>query len=127
MTRSKPLVRTLAALVFTFCAFLSTPVQAQLPADLTAQIDKLVTDTLSRTGVPSASVAVVKDGKIAYVKTYGDAKLDPKTPATTADALQHRLDQQTVYGRGHSAFAGAGEAFARRQSREVHSRSDACK
>lgn len=57
--------------------------QTQIAPDTTAQIDKLVTDTLSRTGVPSASIAIVKDGQIAYVKTYGDAKLDPKTPSTT--------------------------------------------
>lgn len=58
--------------------------QAQLPADVSQQIDKLVTDTLTRTGVPSASVAIVKDGQVAYVKTYGDAKLEPKTPATAS-------------------------------------------
>jgi D-alanyl-D-alanine carboxypeptidase len=80
MIRSK-LVRVVAAFIFIFCASLSTPAQAQLPADVTTQIDKLVTDTLARTGVPSASVAIVKDGQIAYVKTYGDAKLAPKTPA----------------------------------------------
>src|SRR5205085_1160736 len=54
----------------------------QLPADLVEKIDTVATDTLARTGVPSASVAVVKDGRIAYVKAYGDARLDPKTPAT---------------------------------------------
>jgi CubicO group peptidase (beta-lactamase class C family) len=53
-----------------------------LPADLIEKIDKVAADTLARTGVPSASVAVVKDGQIAYVKAYGDARLDPKTPAT---------------------------------------------
>ncbi len=53
-----------------------------LPADLSEKIDKVVTDTLARTGVPSASIAVVKDGQIAYVKAYGDARLEPKTPAT---------------------------------------------
>jgi D-alanyl-D-alanine carboxypeptidase len=58
--------------------------QTQLPADVSEKIDKLVTDTLSRTGVPSASIAVVKDGQIAYVKAYGDARLEPKTAATTA-------------------------------------------
>jgi D-alanyl-D-alanine carboxypeptidase len=58
--------------------------QTELSADLTEKIDKLVTDTLTRTGVPSASIAVVKDGRIAYVKAYGDARVDPKTPATTA-------------------------------------------
>jgi D-alanyl-D-alanine carboxypeptidase len=73
-----------------FCSFvivlgLALPAfaQTQLAPDTTAQIDKLVTDTLARTGVPSASVAIVKDGQIAYIKTYGDAKLEPKTPSTT--------------------------------------------
>ena len=56
--------------------------QGTLPADLTQKIDTVVTDSLTRTGVPSASIAIVKDGQIAYVKAYGEAKLDPNTPAT---------------------------------------------
>ncbi|MDR3748522.1 MAG: serine hydrolase [Acidobacteriota bacterium] len=39
---------------------------------------------LATTGVPSASLAVVKDGKIAYLQAYGQARLDPRTPATPA-------------------------------------------
>ena len=35
----------------------------------------------TKTGVPSASVAVVKSGKIAYVHAYGYARLDPKVLA----------------------------------------------
>src|SRR5437016_3871714 len=57
--------------------------QTQLPADLIEKIDKVATDALTRTGVPSASIAVVKDGQVVYVKAYGDALLEPKTPATT--------------------------------------------
>ncbi len=83
MLRLISLNHILKAFIIIVAAFSFTPSQAQLPADVTTQIDKLVTDTLSRTGVPSASVAIVKDGKIAYVKTYGDAKLEPKTPSTT--------------------------------------------
>ena len=75
------LVSSVFLLVF---AVLPGSAQTSLPGDTTAQIDKLVTETLTRTGVPSASVAIVKDGSVAYVKTYGDAKLEPKTPATTA-------------------------------------------
>jgi CubicO group peptidase (beta-lactamase class C family) len=73
-----------------FCSFViligfAFPAIAQtLPPDITEKIDKLAVDTLARTGVPSASVAVVKDGRIAYLKAYGDAKLDPKTAATSA-------------------------------------------
>jgi len=56
--------------------------QSQLSTDVAEKIDKLAAETLARTGVPSASIAVVKDGQVVYVKAYGDAKLEPKTPAT---------------------------------------------
>jgi D-alanyl-D-alanine carboxypeptidase len=48
------------------------------------KIDAIAQDVLQKTGVPSASVAVVKDGKIVYKQAYGSAKLDSKTPATTS-------------------------------------------
>src|ERR1041384_7114824 len=57
--------------------------QTTLSAELTQKIDTVVTDALTRSGVPSASIAVVKDGQIVYVKAYGDAKLEPKTAATS--------------------------------------------
>ncbi|HEX3085399.1 MAG TPA: serine hydrolase domain-containing protein [Pyrinomonadaceae bacterium] len=60
----------------------SVSAQTQLSADLIEKIDKVATDTLARTGVPSASIAIVRDGQIAYVKAYGDARLEPKMPAT---------------------------------------------
>lgn len=69
------------ALSIGFLLIFCIGVSAQLNADLTAKIDKAAADALQRTGVPSASVAIVKDGKIVYVKAYGDAKLDPRTPA----------------------------------------------
>jgi CubicO group peptidase (beta-lactamase class C family) len=54
-----------------------------LPKKVTDGIDTAVTEVLEETGVPSASVAVVHDGKIALTKAYGMARLDPPTPATT--------------------------------------------
>jgi D-alanyl-D-alanine carboxypeptidase len=69
------------ALLLTFLLAVCISVHAQLGPDVTAKIDQAAADALQRTGVPSASVAVVKDGKIAYVKAYGDAKLDPRVPA----------------------------------------------
>ena len=58
--------------------------QAELSPELRAKIDKLATDSLAQSGVPSASIAVVKDGKIVYLNAYGSARLEPKTPATSA-------------------------------------------
>jgi len=46
-----------------------------------SQIDGAAYDVLAETGVPSASVAVVKEGAIVYSRAYGDARLEPKTAA----------------------------------------------
>src|SRR5438045_4108518 len=50
---------------------------------LDAKVDSIATQTLQSTGVPSASVAVVQHGRLVFAKAYGDAKLDPRTPAAT--------------------------------------------
>ena len=55
-----------------------------LPTGLSAKIDRIASEALKKSGVPSASIAVVRDGKLAYAHAYGDARLDPKTPATPA-------------------------------------------
>jgi D-alanyl-D-alanine carboxypeptidase len=56
--------------------------QTSLAPDLRANVDDIVHKVLATTGVPSASLAVVKDGKIAYVQAYGNARLDPQTVAS---------------------------------------------
>src|ERR1700733_3133462 len=58
--------------------------QTQIPIEMPQKIDKVAHDALTKTGVPSASVAIVKDGRIAYVKTYGRSRLDPETLATSS-------------------------------------------
>ncbi|HWG50112.1 MAG TPA: serine hydrolase domain-containing protein [Candidatus Acidoferrales bacterium] len=44
-------------------------------------IDNVANEALTATGVPSASVSIVENGKISYAKAYGKARLDPATPA----------------------------------------------
>lgn len=70
--------------VLTFLALaLTAALHAQeLPADMRASIDKAATDILAKTGAPSASVAVVRDGKIVYTHAYGIANLETKLPAS---------------------------------------------
>ncbi|WP_299646449.1 serine hydrolase [Sphingomonas bacterium] len=53
-------------------ALLATPAVAQplTPAEL-ARVDKVVTETLRETGVPSASVAIVRGGRIVLAKAWG--------------------------------------------------------
>ena len=55
--------------------------QSALPAAAASGIDTAAAEVLKATGVPSASVAVVQGGKIAYVKAYGMARLDPAVTA----------------------------------------------
>ncbi len=56
--------------------------QEAIPAGMREKIDKAATEILAKTGAPSASIAVVRDGKIAYVRAYGTANLESKTAAT---------------------------------------------
>lgn len=63
------------------CSCARANAQTLLPDEMQHKIDKVATDALAKTGVPSASVAVVKDGQIAYLHAYGNARLDPATPA----------------------------------------------
>ena len=80
MRKLRFLFHTFAAVIVLVFVALSPTAQTQLPADLTEKIDKVANDILARTGVPSASVAIVKDGQVVYVKAYGDARLDPTKP-----------------------------------------------
>ncbi len=80
--------RVVLAAGFTLLAVLVAPsgsafsqAQGNLPQDLLSRIDRAAQDILTETGVPSASVAIVKDGAIVYLRAYGDARLEPKTPA----------------------------------------------
>ena len=100
---------------------LPSPALAQdtLPAEVRADIDKAVTEVLETTGAPSASIAVVRDGRIAYVRAYGLRELEPPVAATPRDALQHRIDQQAVHGRGHPAAGRGPQAVARRSDRRA--------
>lgn len=45
------------------------------------QVDQIARQVLESTGVPSASIAIVKDGEIAYIQAYGNARLEPPIPA----------------------------------------------
>lgn len=56
--------------------------QAQLSDETAAAVDKLVATALAESGTPAVSIAIVKDGKVAPARAYGDARLDPKTSAT---------------------------------------------
>ena len=82
-----PMQRTLVRIAF-FALIAASPlglaaqtVDAIGPA-VKSRIDRIASQVLEQTGVPSASVAVVEHGKLVYTHAYGNARLDPATPAT---------------------------------------------
>ena len=73
-----------AALTVLLLAGVATEGQRVETADpaLRSRIDRIATQVLEQTGVPSASVAVVKDGKLVYAHAYGYARLATKIAPT---------------------------------------------
>jgi len=65
--------------------FAATPAFSQaLTAEERAQVDRIVTDTLKATEVPSASIAVVRGGEIVFAKAYGKQSEAMPTPRDDA-------------------------------------------
>jgi len=80
----KPLARrcALAGAIFLCCATgIFAQTQATLSPGVVRTIDETVQHILLDSGAPSAALAVVKDGRLAYVHAYGKARLDPSMPA----------------------------------------------
>ena len=76
------MIRFLLALL----AFVAAPALAQdLSPTESARIDHIVDEALSSTGVPSASIAVVRGGRIVLARAYG--RQSPSMATATPDAL----------------------------------------
>jgi D-alanyl-D-alanine carboxypeptidase len=55
------------------------PLQSQQPVG--PMVDSIARQVLQATGAPSASVAVVQDGRLVYAQAYGSAQLEPPVAA----------------------------------------------
>ncbi|MEO9131384.1 MAG: serine hydrolase domain-containing protein [Sphingomonas sp.] len=66
------LFRTTLPFITAIACFAAAPASAQsLTAQEVARVDRIVTQRLATSGVPSASVAIVRGGKIVFAKAYG--------------------------------------------------------
>jgi D-alanyl-D-alanine carboxypeptidase len=73
------------ALIVSLGLLLAAPIFAKpLTAEQKLAIDAAVTKILKASEVPSASVAIVTDGKLDYAKAYGDQRLDGSAATTAA-------------------------------------------
>ena len=71
--------------VFALLAACPAYAQDTLPAEIREGIDRAATEVLEATGAPSASIAIVRDGRIVYVHAYGRARLDPEPAALSGE------------------------------------------
>lgn len=65
-------------------ALLVAAPQTQLPDATQKAIGDIVQRALDSSGTPSASIAIVIDGKVALARAYGNAKVNPDVAATAA-------------------------------------------
>jgi CubicO group peptidase (beta-lactamase class C family) len=76
--------RAVCLFVLLAASFLRAQAPAPISAALREKVDSIVRQALATTGVPSASIAIVQGGAIAYLQAYGDARIEPRTPAAPA-------------------------------------------
>jgi D-alanyl-D-alanine carboxypeptidase len=69
-----------------FCVALAAlvsmpPIAAAEPSDPSAQIDAYARAFVGTGIAPSVSIAITRDGRVVYAKSFGDRSIDPKLPA----------------------------------------------
>ena len=67
----------------------SSQTAAALPGAILARIDSIAAQEMKARGAPSISLAVVKDGAIAYTNAYGLARLEP--PARAVPSMRYSI------------------------------------
>ena len=86
MSKSRPSVlqfTIVTTVVFTLWGLPAGAAQldSTLSPELRQKVDLAATEVIANTGIPGASVAIVKDGRIAYLQAYGNARLESRVPA----------------------------------------------
>lgn len=56
-----------------------TPEKAGMDSKKLVYADSVITDAIRNNAIPGAVLAVVRDGKIAYLKAYGNKQIYPTT------------------------------------------------
>lgn len=81
-----PQIRTALAITLAAALAVGCPAaaHAQIPPELKQSIDTAAQKVLGETGVPSAQLGIVREGRIVYTAAYGKARLEPALPANVA-------------------------------------------
>jgi D-alanyl-D-alanine carboxypeptidase len=109
MKRSYLLTNIFAFILILVVLSIPASSQSMLAPALQQKIDSIVTGVLTKSGLPSASIAVVQDDRIVYAKAYGLARLEPKLAAST--------DMRYCIGSISKQFTSAAILFLQREGK----------
>jgi D-alanyl-D-alanine carboxypeptidase len=83
--RALPCVLAIVLLGVSSSAAAAGPTTSQaIEPSLQKKVDAAVEQILKRTGVPSVSIALVRDNRLIYSRAYGDARLNPRMQALSS-------------------------------------------
>ena len=71
-----------AALMLVTASTVTAQTVNTLPPDQVTKVEQAIADVMKATHVPSASVGIVRDGRIVYTAAFGKARLDPPLAAS---------------------------------------------
>ena len=83
MNRPARFARLLALGLFSASLLVVAQNGADLPTGTRVKIDAAARQVIDQTGIPSASVAIVRNGSIAYLQAYGNGRIEPRQPAAS--------------------------------------------
>ena len=63
------------------------PQQVGIDPERMLNADRIILDAINNQEIPGAVLAVVKDGKMAYLKAYGNRRIVPNTEPMTANTI----------------------------------------
>jgi CubicO group peptidase (beta-lactamase class C family) len=96
----KPFCLVLAVVIalspVALCGQTSSQTVDTLDPALRSQVDRIATQVLEATGVPSASIAVVQHGKLVYIHAYGSARVATATSAAVPATPEMRYSIGSV-------------------------------
>jgi D-alanyl-D-alanine carboxypeptidase len=79
---SPTMVKSYSVFAFTFlAAIISGSARAQLTSDTEPKIAAIANDVLQQTGVPSASIGIVQNGRVVFTGAFGLASIKPEKAA----------------------------------------------
>ena len=88
--------------LFIFILFINATAQEKLPAFISDSLDTYVERALKQWDIPGASLCVVKDGKVVFMKGYG----------VRETGKNDRVDKNTLFLIGSNTKAFTGTALA---------------